>query len=229
MIRRTLVSLTLSLFLLPLATIPVSAQEWGQEVQVITRIHYGDPIYVFLDSLTAVLERNPEVRVRRAEQDAKTVPFKDLREQLYQDGIDVLSATHAFVRYRFDLRDRMRLVETIKEINFIFRADESESDIRIIHVTSRNPLVSELLTGSGVASLVNMKAVTPFRKLIAFPHVSSKRESAIVELGGRALRDDFVHEQTLFLQFLTEHTLANGGSYILETDKPTVAMVGSSQ
>lgn len=222
----------LSLFFvltLPLLSAPAAAQEWAQEVEVMTRIEVDGPVYTFLDTLSAALDQRPEVRLRRSEQDETAIPYADLREQLYEDGIDLLSATHAFVRYRFDIRERTRLVETVKDIYFILRVDEAESDIPIVYLRTRDPMISELLTHSGVASPVNMKAITPFRELLSFPILSRRSASAIVAFGGRPLRGDFEREHSMFMEFLREYTMGNGGSYVLHTADRTVAVAGRSQ
>lgn len=227
MIRRSIAALALSfILLLPLTASPAAAQEWGQEAQLITQIQYGGPIHIFLDSLSAVLDNHPEASFRRSAEDKTTMRYADLQEQLYEDGIDLLSATHAFVRYRFDIRGRTRLVETVKDIYFIFRVDESESDIPILHISSSHPLISELLNDSGIASRVNMKSITPFRELLSFPNLSLHEDAALVEIGGRPIRGEFDREQGDFMDFLMEHTMANGGAYILRTPDRTVAVAG---
>jgi hypothetical protein len=224
MTRLPLLAGGLALLLL-LTTAPAHAQEWRQEVQIISPIQFGEPLYVFVDSLARVLDRNPETRVRRSA-DAAPQPFREVRESLYDDGVDVRSASHAFVRYRFDLTDQgSGIIETMEDIFLIFRLDESREDLPILHLSTRSPLVSRLLTDNGIPSPVNMMALTPFRQLMSFPVVTARQETAVVEFGRRAVRNNEVPQQTSLLHLIGDHMSL--GTYDLATSHQQVAALAT--
>lgn len=194
---------------------PVHAQQWRQEIQIITPIQFDDPIHVFLDSVDAVLARTPDLRIRR-QADSTTMSYRALRESLYADGVDLRSATHAFIRYRFDLTEQgTGVVETIEDLYFIFRVDESRVDIPILYLDTRDPGVSTLLTDHGIPSMVNMMAMTPFRQLMAYPYLDERQEIAIVEFGRRTTRDTLAAPQAMVLSLIDEHMRM--GTYVLTT------------
>jgi hypothetical protein len=195
--------------------VPAHAQQWRQEIQIITPIQFGDPTHVFLDSVDAVLARTPDLRVRR-QADSTAMSYRSFRESLYEDGVDLRSATHALIRYRFDLTEQgYGVVETIEELYFIFRVDESRVDIPILYLNTRDPNVSALLTDHGIPSMVNMLSVTPFRKLMAYPYLNERYETAIVEFGGRATREALPARQAMVLTLIDEHMSV--GTYVLST------------
>ena len=201
--------------LLALTALPAPAQEWRQEIQIITPVAFGDPTHVLLDSLAAAFAQSPDRPVQRAP-DAATTSYADLREALYADGIDLQSASHAFLRYRFDLAEEgSGVVETLQSVTFIFRLDESRADVPILHLDTRSPIVSSLLTESGLASTVNMKSITPFRTLVAYPYLNTHQETALVEFGGKTVRAALPLQQAAVLDFIEEHMTL--GTYGLRT------------
>jgi hypothetical protein len=206
----------------------VHAQEWAQEVQIITTVGYGEDLHVFVDSLSDALGRNPDVQVKREPQDEATVSFAELREELLRDGVDLNSATHAFIRYRFELETGSEIVETIEELYFIFRGREDRSDLPILYVDTQEPVVNNLIRRSGVPSPVNLKAIRTFRDMLAFPYLNARQETAMVEISGRAVREDNPQEQKLLTDFLTDQMTLGRGSYVLEMPRATVARVAST-
>src|SRR6056297_2023444 len=125
MTYRTRIAIIGSLLLLCSYAIPsAQAQEWAQEVQIITTVGYGEPLHILVDSLSNVLARNPETQVQRTPQDDAPVSYNDLRDELLSEGVDLNSASHAFIRYRFDLVNGSEIVETIDEMYFIYRGRE---------------------------------------------------------------------------------------------------------
>jgi len=208
------VAASLGLLLL-LTALPSAAQEWRQEIQIITPVSFGDPTHVLLDSLTAVLANASDLPIRRAP-DSPVTSYSDLREALYEDGLDLQSASHAFLRYRFDLAGQgTGVVETLESITFIVRIDESRADLPILHLDTRAPVVSALLRERGLASLVNMKSITPFRTLMAYPYLTAHQETALVEFGGRTMRAALPPRQAAVLTLLDEHMTM--GTYGLST------------
>jgi hypothetical protein len=216
----------LSLFLagsllLPLSLTPFSAhaQEWRQEIQLITTIGFGDPMHLFVDSLASALDRNPDRLVRRSVEDRAAIPYGELRDALYAEGVDLRSASHAFIRYRFELDELgVGIVETVEDIYFIFRLDESVSDLPILHVDTSDPVVSQLLLNRGVSSTLNMAAVTTFRQTMAFPIITDREKTAVVEIGRRPLRDEMTPEQRNLLTLLEKQMSFSPGGYVLSTN-----------
>jgi len=213
-LRLSAVAASLAL-LFALSAAPATAQDWRQEIQVITPVAFDDPTHMLLDSLDARLSRFPEISVRRAPE-APALSYPDLREALYADGIDLRSASHALLHYRFDLAEHgAGVVETLKSLTFILRLDESRVDVPVVHLDTRSPLVSALLTGSGIPSPVNMKSITPFRTLMAYPYLSAHQETHLVEFGGRTIREALPVRQAAVLDLLDEHMTM--GTYRLDT------------
>ena len=199
-------------------TVPAQAQEWGQEIQVITTIPYESPTQVFLDSVASILDRNPDVMVRRSPRDKSPVPFRTLQNELYDEGVDLRSASHVFLRYQFDLNEQgSGVTETIQDMHFIFRFDESESDLPILYLNTRDPVVSGVLLNRGIPSPVNMRSMTSFRQFLAFPVLYDQQQTVVVEIGRRSLREELGPRQTALVDFLNEKMGFGPGSYALTT------------
>jgi hypothetical protein len=229
MTYRTRIAIIGSLLLLCSYAIPsAQAQEWAQEVQIITTVGYGEPLHILVDSLSSVLARNPETLVQRTPQDDAPVAYSDLRDELLSEGVDLNSASHAFIRYRFELVNGSEIVETIDEMYFIYRGREDRSDLPILHVDTRMPVVNDLIRNKGVPSLTNMKAVRSFRDMLAFPYLNRRQETAMVEIAGRAVREENPRQEHLLTEFLTNRMTLGGGSYVLDMPRATVAQVAAS-
>jgi hypothetical protein len=178
-------------------------------------VSFGDPTHVLLDSLAAVLSDAPDLTIRRAP-DAPITSYSELREALYADGVELQSASHAFLQYRFDLAEQgTGVVETLESITFILRVDESRADLPILHISTRTPVVSALLRQRGLSSPMNMKSITPFRTLMAYPYLTAHQETALVEFGGRTMRETLPPRQASILTLLEEHMIT--GTYGLST------------
>lgn len=197
---------------------PVHAQEWQQEIQIITTVRPGEPTYVLLDSLDAVFERTPDVRLRHSADDVNALPYDDHLDNLLAEGVVLNSATHAFIRYRFSLNSHSsQLTESIQDIYFISRFDENYADLPILFVDAEDPLVSDIILKNGIPNIVNMKSITTFRELLAFPLLRKRQETAMVEFAGRTLRDDYVPQRESLLKFLDDHMNLGLGTYVLTT------------
>ena len=222
MTLRVFSSLTGTLvFVLALSIAPVQAQNWSQEIQVITTVRNGEPLQVFTDSLSAMFFRHPEVLVRREVTDAIPMPAAQLRDQLYADGVDINSATHALIRYQFELRGDSEIVETIKGIYFIYRGSESQADLPILYLNPAEPFINNVIRTRGIPSLMNMEVVDTFREMFAFPYLNERQETAMIEISGRSLRGYTVTpEQRILEEFLTDHLNMGGGSYVLSLPEP---------
>lgn len=215
--------------LLSVATVPLHAQEWKQEIQVITPIKNGEPLSILLDSLVSTLDRNPDILVRRASEDTTSIPYRTLQETLLAEGVDLRSASHALIRYRFDLAGHgVPMVETIEDFYFIFRFDESYADLPLLHLTTRDAVVNDVLVTRGIPSTVNMKSIRPFRRMVSFPILRRNQELAVVEVGGTPLRDGLTAEQRPIVNFLDEYVSGYAGVYKLTTDYDHVSVPQSS-
>lgn len=209
-----------SLLLLALGVTSAQAQVWRQTVQVIATVRYDDPLGIFADSLSVFLAQNPTTMVRRSAQDPVAIPFGELQEQLYEDGVEVRSVTHALVRYRFDLNRRWQLVETIEDVNFIYRADESQPDLAILHVDFRDSALGPFLQERGILSPINMASIMSFRRLLSFPALQKDPALVIAEIGQEVLRDDgFTPQQQVVLRFLSGHSEMSPRAYVLARKK----------
>lgn len=219
MTRRRFILFTASLALLLIAlTVPAHAQQWRQELQVLTTVPHESPTHIFLDSIATLLGKNPDMLVRRSPKDEAPMPFHTLQDTLYEEGIDLRSASHVFLRYRFDLNEQgSGVIETIQDLHFIFRLDESESDLPILYVDTTTPIVSNLLVHRGIPSPVNMRSMTPFRQHLAFLVLHAQQETAVVEMGRRPLRDTLDPRQAALIEFLNEKMGLGPGEYALTT------------
>lgn len=206
-------------FLLVLLALPSYAQEWQQEVQIITTIRPDEPTFVFLDSLDAIFARTPGVSLRRSPKDLEAFSYDELMDVLLEDGIDFNSASHAFIRYRFTLDNQgSKITESIEDIYFISRFDENYTDLPVLYINTQDPIVSDAIMKRGIPNIVNMMSITTFRELLAFPLLHTNQETAMVELAGRALRDDYQFQRETLMKFLEDHLNLGSGSYVLTTN-----------
>lgn len=202
------------LFVFSLSYMPAHAQEWEQEMQVLTTVEYGSPMYVFLDSLAVRLDKNPTFPIRRSVDDAALMPYSTLLPTLHEEGVDLRSASHVFLRYRFAHAPQgSGIIETLDDLYFIFRLDESTSDLPIVHIDTKSEVVSTLLLDRGVSSVMNIKSVQSFRKLMSFPLLYNQQETAIVEVGHTSLREDLQPHHQQLIDYLN----AERGVYMLKT------------
>lgn len=209
-------------------TTAVQAQEWAQEVQIITTVGYGEPLHIVVDSLSSVLSRNPQVQVQRTPTDDTPIAYSDLQDELLNEGLDLNSASHAFISYRFELVNGSEIVETINEMYFIYRGREDRSDLPILYVNTNMPVVNDLIRNKGVPRLTNMKSMRSFREMLAFPYLTQRQETAMVEIAGRPIREDTPHQEQLLTDFLTDRMTLGAGSYVLSMPRTTVARVAAS-
>lgn len=158
----------------------VHAQQWGDPIQVVTPIEYDSPIKALLDSLTAVLERNPDLQVRRAPNDEPT-SVEEIETALLDDGLTLGSASHVFLSYRFALVGG-RVAETLDEMQFVYNESDAQQIHTLLHVSTAESAVSKVLTEHGFARGSNLNATTSFRKLTSFPVLGEHKQTFLVEL-----------------------------------------------
>lgn len=176
----------------------------------------SDVLEVFLDSLTAALENNPAMRVRRSPQDSSLVSYRALSERLLDKGLALISATHVFIQYRFEWK-KNEIVETIEDLHFIYREDSTEEDISLLHLGVDNATVRDVLLHSGVPSEVNMQTVTPFRRYLVFPRLVREEKTTVVRMSGRPVRDNYERHKQSLLEYLNEFVKHRGIGYTLST------------
>lgn len=205
-----------ALLLFALITGPIEAQDWRQESEVMVVVEENEALDVFLDSLTAALEENPATRVHRSPQDVSDVTYRELSDRLLDDGLALVSTTHVFIKYQFDLQNA-QIVEAIEELHFIYRESTEEEDLSILHVSTDIPVVREVLLDSGVPSEVNMQTVTPFRHFLAFPRVVEKEATTVVQVAGQAIREDHERRRQTLIAYLDGFVKERGFGYKLST------------
>lgn len=176
----------------------------------------SEVLEAFLDSLTASLENNPAMRVRRSPQDSSLVSYRALSKRLLDEGLALISATHVFIQYRFEWKND-EIVETIEDLHFIYRENPAEEDISLLHVAVDTPTVRDVLIHSGIPSEVNMQTVTPFRRFLAFPRLVQEEETTVVRMSGRPVRDDYQRHQRTLLEYLNGFVKHRGIGYTLST------------
>lgn len=198
----------------------VHAQDWGQTIQIFTPVEYDGALHVFLDSLHASLSRTPDAEVRRTAQDDAPTSFQDLQSLLYDEGLDLRSASHVFIRYRFEIKGGggSGLVESVEDMYFIYRGDEARTDVPILHVSSSEAAVNDVLVNRGIADGMNMKSISSFRELVAFLSLANHPDTYLVEMSGRAIRDDHGRQRANDLMVHLDKMYFGIGAYTLTTD-----------
>lgn len=209
-------------------TSPIQAQDWRQEVQIITTVGYDDPLQVFADSVSALFARHPDLLVRREAKAPFPIPASRLREELFENGVDINSATHTLVRYTFTLGRGSEVIETVTDIYFIYRGNDTYADVPILHLDTAEPIVGNFIRSRGIPSLVNMETGDTFREMLSFPYLKERQETAMVEIGRRPLRGYTVtHSQQVLEKFLNDHILGSG-TYVLAVSEPKPPKLSSA-
>lgn len=174
-----------------LAAAPSEAQRWSQRAQVITPIERDQPVYLFLDSLVQKMETSEGVFVRRSPSDRDRIPLSNLQQKLLDDGLGLLSASHAFIQYDFSIVND-QFIETVEHISFIYRSGFAEDeDVALFTVSTNDPLVAGVLEDQGLPISTNLRAVRPFAELISFPRLIRAGDTKIVQVNGETVREDF--------------------------------------
>lgn len=208
------------LLLLSFTPLASQAQKWAQEAEVVTTIHSDGPLNVFLDSLYQKLDQHPETHVRRSPEDSMSRSYRLLRKELYQEGVALPSASHAFIRYRFDLtKDGQHVVETIQDIHFTLRLHTGE-DLSILYVKLEEPLIRKYMNTRGIQSEMNLKNHRTFRNHMTFPVLSTRSSTEMIAMGGEVLRgvEESSQKQRLLLELFRSRGYAlDSDSYALPT------------
>lgn len=159
---------------------------WRQTVQVIAPVETERVTGTLLDTMATALEQqNAPVR---KEPGAPVSTFSVLQQDLEQEGLDVTSATHVFITYRF----RMTSAGTkykILDLYFIFRPPgANDTDIPVLYVDLTKPDTYErLLVESGTTIPYNEAAFLQFRKQVSFHTLRDMVR--VVQVGDHIIRD----------------------------------------
>lgn len=170
---------------------PAEAQRWSQRAQVITPIERDQPVYLFLDSLVHKMETSEGVFVRRSPSDRDLVPLATLQKDLLDDGLGLLSASHAFIQYDFSIVND-QFIETVERISFIYRSGFAEDeDVALFTVTTNDPIVASVLEEKGLPISTNLRSIRPFAEMLSFPRLIRGGNTTVVRVNGETVREGF--------------------------------------
>jgi predicted RND superfamily exporter protein len=173
-----------------ISVVPAEAQRWNQRVQVVQPVEQDGAAYALLDSLVAEFDGADasSVMLRRAPDDKTLRSVAEIREELLEDGLGLVSATHVYIQYEFAIIAD-DFVETIEELQFIYRPANAEvEDIPLFTVKTNNPHVSRVLMNEGLPHQENLNTVSTFATLLSFPQIA-RTDATIVRLNNQTLRE----------------------------------------
>lgn len=158
---------------------------WQQTVEVIVPVEDDGLMAALIDSMTTVFERR-DAWVKRAPR-ADSVRFDQLERELSADGLSTLSASHAFITYRFQLTERGFQTD-IRDLHFIYRPPGAQEDLSIFYVDlASSPLYDALLVERGTTLSDNEMAFLEFEQQLSLHRLAD--EVTIVRLGNEIIRD----------------------------------------
>lgn len=187
------------------------AQRWSQRVQIITPVEEDGPAYAILDSIVTHLEtknqalrlEGEEVMIRRVS-DGPRMSLRMLENELLEQGLGLVSATHVFIQYKFELVDD-DFVETIEELTYIYRPPLAEQeDVRLFTLSTDHPELSRLMMESGLPTENNLNAINSFASLLSFPRIAPDEDTQVVRLGNRTIREDYAQQSQRLTAQLVE-------------------------
>ncbi len=178
---------------------------WRQTVQVIAPVETEEVTGILLDTLATALEKQ-DMPVRK-EPNGPVTTYGTLLRQLAQDGLDVTSATHVFITYRFHMTSAGTRYK-ILDLHFIFRPPTADgTDIPILCVDLTDPEVYQrFLVEGGTTLPYNEAAFLQFREKMSF---HSLRDAVrVVQVGDHIIRDEklAVAEKQRILKITTRFT-----------------------
>lgn len=180
--------LVLGLLLAAGTSRPAQAQAaWRQTVQVVAPVEIEEVTGILLDTLATAIEQ-ADTPVQK-EPDAPVTTFGALQRDLEQDGLDVTSATHVFITYRFHSTSAGTRYK-ILDLYFIFRPPGAdETDIPVLYVDLTDPEMYErLLVEGGTTLPYNEAAFLQFREQMSFH--SLRDDVRVVQVGEHIIRDE---------------------------------------
>jgi len=182
--------------LLLASALPAEAQRWNQRVQVVKTVEEDGPVYALLDSLITEFDASGEsnVMIRRTPDDESLRSVADIREELLDDGLGLVSATHVYIQYEFAIVAD-DFVETIEELQFIYRPPNAEmEDISLFTAKTNNPHVHRVLMKSGLPHEENLNTVSTFASILSFPRIA-RTDVRVVRLNNETLREGYAERR----------------------------------
>jgi hypothetical protein len=165
-------------------------QIWLQTARVVAPIEDG-PTRAFLDTLVSVMERK-EVKVKRSPDAEEELTISELRNALIdEEGIGLGSANHAFINYRFTIDNGSNFEQDITQIHFVFRPGPQQSDISVMYLDADEPWAEKIIRQKGTSLRTNEAALIPFHHHLGFASIARQKESQVVEIGGKTVREEF--------------------------------------
>ena len=199
-LRSTLLLLVGLLFLVPT---DANAQRWLQTSQLLVPVEDG-PTRALLDTLVQVVERKDSVLIRRTADEKGGMGISQLRDKLINEqGIGLSSASHVFVDYRFEIRNR-GFEESITSLQFVYRQGQGMEDIQMMYIDASKTWIRDILRNKGTSLRTNEAALKPFADQLAFARMHQKGK--IVEIAGETVREGFQRKKRQLVQKITRLT-----------------------
>lgn len=178
---------------------PVRAQQWAQNVEIVTTVKSEQPTRVFLDSLVNEIRMRDSVRVRR-EPGGERMSLDDIQSTLIEEGIGLFSANRLFIEYAFEIRDN-EFIEVIQSLQFIFRPEGTgQEDLSVLYVTGNRDVTREVLKTQGIPNPQNLEDVALFKDELSFASLSLDQGADMVSVAGTPVRGEFDRRRKRVLQ-----------------------------
>lgn len=176
------------------------AQAWTRTARVVAPIESG-PLQTFLDRLVRT-QGNAAVSVQRAPTDTATMPLSVLRDTLRRAyGLDVTSATHVTVGYRFSIDGMNGFEWRLTELHFSYGGNAMIPSASFLSIDPQDEWAQSMLREEGLSLPSNPDAFRPFRDYFGFLFLTQLDGADIVEIGGDPMPEGFhVQKRTLIQQ-----------------------------
>lgn len=178
---------------------------WQQTVQVIAPVEAEEVTGILLDTLATAFEKQ-NASIRKGP-DAPVQPYSAVQRELSQEGLDVRSATHVFITYRFRVTSAGTRYK-IYDLYFIFRPpNASDTDIPVLYVDLTDPDTYErVLVEGGTTIPYNEAAFLQFREQVSFHAL--RDDVRVVQVGEQIIRDEKLAaaEKERILKITTQFT-----------------------
>lgn len=206
---RSLSVFPLLLFLLTLIPLQTTqAQGWAQTARVITPVEDIPPwkgprgsLRALLDSVVHVAENAEDTHlIKRRPSQEEDMAISALKQELIEEeGLSVRSATHAIIKYRFEFDGENNFQELVQNIQYVYRPNKSERDIRILYATSGDEWFKNILFNMGTPTSQNIEAEILFRAQIRFTKLSEDPATQLIAIGNRTVREGFNQKKQEFV------------------------------
>jgi hypothetical protein len=178
---------------------PVRAQQWAQNVKIVTTVESEQPTRVFLDSLVNQIRMRDSVRVRR-EPGGERMTLADIQNTLIDEGVGLFSANRLFIEYAFEIQDN-EFIEVIQSLHFVFRPQAAgENDIPVLYVTGNREYTKNVLKTQGIPNPQNLEDIALFKDELSFAGLSLDQGADMVSVAGTPVRGEFDQRRKQVLQ-----------------------------